>query len=460
MASSKAERGREPLSVRASGWHSTMDQRSLSENSIGITRVSGPQQSLVRRLTWLGLTVLGVALLLSILALGAITFYAVRDQQLRSVDEASMLLADNLAPTLAFQDAQAAAQLLKSFSGRGDLLELQVWSPGGRAFAQWKAPLAASLPWRGGVASTLVDGDGIQLVRKVELQGEVVGWLVWHESFAALRATLLRLALGAALVLLLALLGAGLLLSWWQRRALRPLLTLGKLAEHVAATQDYALRAPVVRRDEVGRLAMRFNDMLRRIEVWHADLHQQLRQEQHAGSQMRQLAHRDQLTGLPNRLSFEVELERQLVEVHLAQQRLALLFIDLDQFKQVNDTLGHAAGDEVLVEMAARMGRVLRSHDTLCRLGGDEFALLVPQVQDPVQVMQLAERLIAAVREPLLIRGQRVPVGASVGMAFSPDHALDAQALLAAADEAMYAAKRAGKNTYRCAPEPERESPV
>ena len=445
---------------KSSGWQSTMDTRVLGDGqSTGsVPPLGGNRQSLARRLTWLGLTVLGLTLLFSSLALGSLVFYGVRDQQIRNAEQTAALLAENLAPTLAFQDAAAANQLLQTFVGRADLRELQVWAPGGRAFAQWRAAGVAALPWRGPGSGTQIGLAGLQLLRPVTLQGEVVGWLVWHESFASLHAALLRMALGAVLVLGLALLGAGLLLGWWQRRALRPLVSLSKLAEHVAATQDYSLRAPVGRRDEVGRLAMRLNDMMRRIEVWHADLHEQLQQEQRAGRQMRQLAHRDPLTGLPNRLSFEVELERQLVEVQLAHNRLALLFIDLDQFKQVNDSLGHAAGDEVLVEVAARMGRVLRSHDTLCRLGGDEFALLVPLVQDPVQVMQLAERLIAAVREPLLIRGQRVPVGASIGMAFSPDHALDAESLLAAADAAMYAAKRAGKNTYRCAPEPERQA--
>lgn len=439
-------------SQRHSAWPSTLDVRLSGEAVAGAMRSS----SLARRLTWLGLTVLGLSLLLSMLAMLLLSRDVLRDQQLRTAEQAALLLAENLAPTLAFQDVQAAEQLLQGFDRRDDLLELQVWAPGDRAFAQWRAAKAVARPWRGGSLLTQVSADSLLLQRPVTLKGEVVGWLLWRESFASVNATLLRLALGAAMVLMLALGGAGWLLSWWQRRALRPLVALSRLAEHVAATQDYRLRAPVVRRDEVGRLAMRFNDMMRRIEVWHADLHEQLQQEQRAGKQMRQLAHRDQLTGLPNRLSFEIELERQLVEVQMARQRLALLFIDLDGFKAVNDQHGHAVGDEVLVEVAARMGRVLRAHDTLCRLGGDEFALLVPEVQDPVQVMQLAERLIAAVREPMRLQGNSLPVGASIGMAFSPDHGLDAQSLLVAADHAMYAAKRAGKNTYRCAPELER----
>lgn len=440
-------------SQRHSVWQSTLDARLTGDVQSG---VSAPSSSLVRRLTWLGLTVLGLSLLLSMLAVMLIIRGTLTDQQQRSAEQAAQLLAENLAPTLAFQDAQAAEQLLQSFNKRADLLELQVWNQSGRAFVQWRARQAVALPWRGGGERTELTDQGLLLQRPIVLQGEVVGWLMWRESFASVRATLLRLALGVGLVGVLAVVGAGWLLTWWQRRALRPLLALSRLAEHVAATQDYRLRAPVAQRDEVGRLAMRFNDLMRRIEVWHADLHEQLHQEQQAGKQMRQLAHRDPLTGLPNRLSFEVELERQLIEVQMAGHRLALLFIDLDGFKAVNDSLGHAVGDEVLVEVASRMSRALRNHDTLCRLGGDEFALLVPEVQDPVQVMQLAERLIAVVREPMRLSGQAVPLGASIGMAFSPDHGLDAQSLLVAADHAMYAAKRAGKNTYRCAAEPER----
>jgi len=263
----------------------------------------------------------------------------------------------------------------------------------------------------------------------------------------------LAAGLGAVLVLAAALLGASLLLRWTQRRALAPLIALSRLAERVASSQDYSLRAPVREQDEVGRLAERFNGMLRRIEVWHEDMNQQLAQEQQTGRAMQQLAHRDTLTGLPNRLAFELTLERLFVDLHhpghAGGQRLALLFIDLDNFKHVNDSLGHAAGDTVLVEVSRRMGSVLRASDTLFRLGGDEFALLVADVAEAEAVEQLAGRLIASVREPLVVQGQVQPVGATVGLAFVPDDATDPESLLCAADAAMYAAKHAGKNTYR-----------
>jgi diguanylate cyclase (GGDEF)-like protein len=128
---------------------------------------------------------------------------------------------------------------------------------------------------------------------------------------------------------------------------------------------------------------------------------------------------------------------------------MGLMFIDLDNFKHVNDNHGHDAGDEVLRVVARRMSAVLRRGDLLCRLGGDEFALLLPELQHVAVAEQMAQRLISSVREPLVVGGVLMPVGATVGLAFFPTDAQDADGLLQAADAAMYAAKRAGKNCYR-----------
>lgn len=393
---------------------------------------------------------MGAALLLSSLALAAWVHHSLREAQIRSVGQSAQLLAENVAPALAFHDRQATRDALVTFSRHEGLQGLVVREPGGEVFAAWP-DAAASAPWSD--APLQVGWQGLRVVVPVQLHGERLGSLAWAESFDALNDTLLRLAAGAVTVLALALLGASLLLRWTQRRALAPLIALSRLAERVATSQDYSLRAPVRENDEVGRLAERFNGMLRRIEVWHEDMNQQLAQEQQTGRAMQQLAHRDTLTGLPNRLAFELTLERLFVDLHHPQhvggQRLALLFIDLDNFKHVNDSLGHAAGDAVLTEVSRRMSGVLRASDTLFRLGGDEFALLVADVAEPEAVEHLAARLIAGVAEPLVIQGQVQPVGATVGLAFVPDDATDPQSLLCAADAAMYAAKHAGKNTYR-----------
>ncbi len=131
------------------------------------------------------------------------------------------------------------------------------------------------------------------------------------------------------------------------------------------------------------------------------------------------------------------------------RQPLALLFIDLDNFKTVNDRWGHDAGDEVLQIVAKRMLSQLRQTDTVFRLGGDEFAVLLINVAQPGSAEQLAQRLIQSVQEPMWVKNALMPVGATVGLAFCPQDSQDSAELLQQADQAMYQAKRAGKNTWR-----------
>jgi len=161
----------------------------------------------------------------------------------------------------------------------------------------------------------------------------------------------------------------------------------------------------------------------------------------------RNLAIRDPLTGLLNRSAFINHLEIAIARGRRNITRLALLFIDLDGFKAINDTLGHAAGDELLLAAVDRFGTILRSADIACRLGGDEFVILVdPEIGDGAEI--LANRLLAAFRQPFIIQGSSVAVTLSMGVARFPDHSDDADHLLRAADKAMYTAKAKGKNAF------------
>ena len=168
-------------------------------------------------------------------------------------------------------------------------------------------------------------------------------------------------------------------------------------------------------------------------------------------------AHHDQLTGLPNRALFRVRLDVAIArasEAADAPPPYAVLFIDLDRFKVVNDTLGHSAGDRLLQRVAARLERVVRPHDTVARLGGDEFAILLEQLPGPEHAERVAGRVQDALAPPVRIDVHDLSVGASVGVVIArPDHA-DADALLLEADLAMYEAKRAGRGrsaTYSAA---------
>jgi diguanylate cyclase (GGDEF)-like protein/PAS domain S-box-containing protein len=157
--------------------------------------------------------------------------------------------------------------------------------------------------------------------------------------------------------------------------------------------------------------------------------------------QLRQAAVHDALTGLPNRNSLAARLEHAIVRVNRSGDRLALLFIDLDRFKKVNDTLGHAAGDEVLRQTAARIRACVREVDTVARLGGDEFVVLLETDVRLDTPGIIGERIKSAFDSPFDWKGLEVRCGASIGISLYPDHARDPAALLASADEAMYREK-------------------
>ena len=163
-----------------------------------------------------------------------------------------------------------------------------------------------------------------------------------------------------------------------------------------------------------------------------------------AEERIRRVAHHDGLTGLPNRLLFNDRLDQAVRIGKRAGTPFALLFIDLDHFKPVNDTFGHAAGDELLQAVAARIGREVRDADTVARLGGDEFAVVLLDIGGRANAQAVAAKIVASLSMPIELASafHRAGIGTSIGIAVFPDDAADAPALLAAADAAMYLAKQ------------------
>jgi len=172
---------------------------------------------------------------------------------------------------------------------------------------------------------------------------------------------------------------------------------------------------------------------------------------------MEHLAHYDALTQLPNRTLFQDRLLQGLVRAERTHQGLALMFMDLDGFKAVNDSAGHHTGDRLLVEVAHRISGLLRKADSVSRQGGDEFTVLLENLSGPGgrdKAEEAARRIIAVVNEPVIIDGQSFHIGASIGIAFYPKDGDNSAQLMARADAAMYQAKAQGRNRHLCwAPE-------
>lgn len=160
------------------------------------------------------------------------------------------------------------------------------------------------------------------------------------------------------------------------------------------------------------------------------------------------LANNDALTGLPNRRLLEDRMAQALKEASRAQQLVAVLFLDLDYFKVVNDTHGHVIGDLLLKKVAERLTSLLRAEDTVARIGGDEFVILLPKLNDAQQLIAMAEKVISELAQSFHIVEQALQVGVSIGIALYPQHNDNPSNLIKLADDAMYVAKRLGRNCY------------
>lgn len=218
---------------------------------------------------------------------------------------------------------------------------------------------------------------------------------------------------------------------------LRPLREASRQIHLMADGKVPLAPLPVARHDEVGEMVDGFNYLVSKV----------IENEE----RMTQLAHYDALTGLPNRTAFMLRAEQTVALLRRQSGRLALMFIDLDGFKPVNDVYGHATGDQLLRQVAHRLGEGFRESDIVARLGGDEFVVLLSETGDQETTAQMADKLLARLSLPFRLNEQDVIIGASIGIAFMPDDAEDIRTLIAQADAAMYDAKRAGRNCWRFA---------
>ena len=237
-----------------------------------------------------------------------------------------------------------------------------------------------------------------------------------------------------------------------RRRVARQTAALGRAADKQKATQGlikamqdvtgnkrFTSRVPVQGGDEIALLSVEFNQML-------AELQQRDTEKAEAESKLQQQATTDELTGLPNRRLLSDRLSQVLEMAKRDSRTLALLYLDLDGFKLVNDSLGHTVGDILLGQVSERLKSRIRRSDTLARLGGDEFTVILARLNSKDEAARVASSLLEVLAGPFLIEGHEITISASIGISIFPDNGTDTTELLQQADSAMYAAKRNGKN--------------
>ncbi len=185
------------------------------------------------------------------------------------------------------------------------------------------------------------------------------------------------------------------------------------------------------------------------LETANVQLQSEIFERMQAETRIWHIAHHDALTGLPNRALLQDRLDQALIAAERSAQRVALLFLDLDRFKNVNDSLGHDVGDALLRIVADRLVSVVRDVDTVCRLGGDEFVIILGAISGPDDSVLIAERIIEVLAQPVDAMGHLLQASTSIGIALFPDDARDAPSLMKSADAAMYAAKGRGRNNFQ-----------
>ncbi len=260
-----------------------------------------------------------------------------------------------------------------------------------------------------------------------------------------------ELGIMVASITLLAIIFASALIIYVINRILvHPIQRLGKMAHDVGRSR-FDAQSGIDSDDELGDLARSFEEMSRNLEQ--------------SQQQVAYLAYRDSLTGMPNRRMFQEYLKRALGHAHRNHTQLALLFLDLDNFKQVNDTMGHQAGDLLLQEMSERLADCLRNedevslhkagdpdeapHDTLARLGGDEFLILLCDIRSPSDAANVSRRIMKRLAIPFKINGSEFFISSSIGISVYPSDGDDVDTLIKNADIAMYHAKDRGRSNYQ-----------
>lgn len=408
--------------------------------------------SIETKLQFINMATAGVALGLVLVFLTLHELWYQRETLLENLKADGRMIASNASAAVLFQDRDEATEILSALQASPAVTRAVIYLPDHKPFASYSRDAELAAPADGAVVTTHPPSlfpSALEFWQDIQVRDEKIGDLLIeadpHDLYRTLPRYLSIIALSASIALLLAFL----VLQRLKTAITAPLLNLTDLMRKVSRHKDYSLRSEVHSSDEVGSLAHCFNDMLEQIQHRDRSLREELSERRRAEEHLDRLAYYDTVTGLPNRHYFNERLAHIIGGANSFAERTALMFIDLDNFKIINDTLGHAVGDLLLQDVGIRLKALLRSGDYIFRIGGDEFAVILEKVEHPEDCMAVAEKIIQAFSTCFTLDQHQIFVGASIGISFCPDDATEAGTLLKNADTAMYSAKERGKNTFQ-----------
>jgi diguanylate cyclase (GGDEF)-like protein len=425
------------------------------------------------KLTLLIVTISTVSLLLASVAF--ITNDRINAQQTTSSNLSTMaeIIAANSSAALLFRDVQAAQETLGFLKAQQHIQAAAIYGMDETAFASYRKPgITIEFPDASiQTENVLFWGNYVELFTYIHYEGEQIGIVYLRSDMKAIHDRLVWFLGIAAAVLLASLLITFALSARLQRIITDPLLRLSAIARQVRTEKNYSLRVTGENKDELGDLITDFNAMLDEIqsrdnelmehrsmleervmqrtselEIANAMLETSKERAEAVAKRMEYHAHHDALTGLPNRILLNDRITAELAHARRQQGMMALLFLDLDRFKIINDSLGHAVGDQLLRVIARRLGNCVREEDTVARLGGDEFMVLLPRISDSSDAGRIARKVIDSLVDPIACNGHELHITTSVGISIYPHDGSDTETLIKHADISMYRAKELGRN--------------
>ncbi len=363
----------------------------------------------------------------------------------KRIDIQSKALAQNIAAAVVFGDTASGKEVLSAFAVDQTVLAAMVRNERELFVEYYSDGLNRETDFS--------DKDIHFTTTPIEVDGEKVGDITVLVSYSSLNSRVYRIVAFSIATFFIAITIALIISYRLQRTISEPILELRDFAESVASNSDYKSRIKLSSDDEIGDLAEAFDHMLDQIEHRDNHLEKQVRQRtaelEKLADEFRHRAFHDSLTGLPNRALLNERFGSIISHAKRTKTLIGTLLLDLDNFKTINDTLGHDFGDELLKLIAHRIQTVVRGEDIISRIGGDEFVVMVQDIDSAADLEVIAQNILAELRKDIVLFDQRIKSSVSIGGALYPDDGTDLLTLKRNSDLAMYSAKESGKNQYR-----------
>jgi diguanylate cyclase (GGDEF)-like protein len=398
--------------------------------------IKSKKQTIRFKLTFIIITIITIT---SLLSASLFTLLQLRANKINLIDNLTTLseiTGDNVEAAILFDNSDDANQILSELKNDPRILAAAIYTQNNDIFASYLAVENVSQIFESpdSISFQEESNETHLLTPIIDDASNEVGKVYIQASLDTLDQQLKKNIFISGIIVLVTIIIGYFLSFQLQKTISLPILNLSDLTNRVKNEKDYSARIYNNEYREIEDLCEGFNSMLQEIE----------RRDEH----LQQLASYDPLTGLANRKYFSDLLNQALIRGKRKSHKHAILFMDLDRFKHINDSLGHSIGDELLIQVAKRFELIIRGDDTVARFGGDEFTVLLQEVGSSNQVSEVAERILDIMSDPFNLNGHDMVISPSIGIVMYPEHGTTSEQLIKNADTAMYQAKSVGGNNY------------